>query len=1004
MLMSRKGRVFLCHNSREKDGIKQISLALLSSGAIRTWLDTWEIPGGDTWEQYIRRGFVSSSSCLVFVGASGFGPFQREEISWAKERQAIDPDYRVIPVLLPGVDQDQIGELDNLLPKVHWVDLTNGYDSDESLFPLLQAVQGDRPGPPVQALTVAVSAERWDQTGRTDRSLLIRGHLLREAQALADKSASFDDLSLLFLTASSRAQQRRTRIGMAVLVCAAIVLAGISLYANAKRHDAVRAADNERQAKELERNARQDAETQRDNAQKQEETAKERLAGSQASEGDALASAGKWQDARRRYAESYETYTKLGLYPATALHGLWDADRFSPLPIAALHAHQDAVLAAAFFHASARALTGGRDGKLLLWDLGTETPRVLDIGKYWIRIIAISPDDHFAVTTGSGRTLNIWDLRGDRAIGTLDLPEIAERVRFFPNNDRVLISDQSGQLAIWSLLQQKRLMLFQKKHAGRAPDVALTPDGTHAVSVGFDRQLKYWDTASGTLLRSYEFGSLPLLSVAFHPQDDWAIVGGMDGSVRVVNIDTGLEVHPPSRHDGPVRAIVATSDGDRIITSSDDQTIRIWDVTGGGEMARLVAHRGPIFSLDLSRDEKVLLSASHDKSTMLWNLAPQEVRSLSNVSNLVQTVALAPNGFVAATGDKSGKIILRETKTGQSLSSFDIHSGAALSLAIDQTSTTLAVGGEDGRVTRWNMANLRFEPTLKVGQGPVRFISFASHGDLLLTVAGSVDVWHSTTSERISRCAADRPLSASFSSDGQSVLVVDSAKRLVKCDLRSGLLLGKSQPQKEPDTLVVSGDSRLALSGNKQGMVTVWNAKSLAPIAYLSGHKAQIIALAFCPDFRCAISLSEDHEMKLWDLDSYRELRQFRPLAGYSYFGFRDAVIAAAISLDCARILTGGPHRTLQLWDLGRGPLTLSWHQKLEEDRRPNLGAWFAFQGLWDWVDKDGKASLLDRAYASEEDGDDSRARTLYRRAVNAGEAPCWYVRLLSPSAGLQCN
>lgn len=149
--MAPKGRVFLCHNSREKDAIKPLVMALLSSFGVRTWLDTWEIPGGDEWEQHIRREFAASWSCLVFLGAHGFGPFQREEIAWAKERKKIDPDYRVIPVLLPGARDEQLADLDTLLSKVHWVDLRK----DENVAEIALALRGDAPGPPVQALSVA---------------------------------------------------------------------------------------------------------------------------------------------------------------------------------------------------------------------------------------------------------------------------------------------------------------------------------------------------------------------------------------------------------------------------------------------------------------------------------------------------------------------------------------------------------------------------------------------------------------------------------------------------------------------------------------------------------------------------------------------------------------------------------------------------------------------------------------------------------------------------------
>jgi hypothetical protein len=38
--MARRGRVFLCHNSRDKEQIKPLALALLTQASIRTWLDS----------------------------------------------------------------------------------------------------------------------------------------------------------------------------------------------------------------------------------------------------------------------------------------------------------------------------------------------------------------------------------------------------------------------------------------------------------------------------------------------------------------------------------------------------------------------------------------------------------------------------------------------------------------------------------------------------------------------------------------------------------------------------------------------------------------------------------------------------------------------------------------------------------------------------------------------------------------------------------------------------
>jgi hypothetical protein len=207
--MARKGRIFLCHNSREKETAKNLAVDMLSNAGLRAWIDTWEIPGGQDWEKYIRSAFVSSSSCLILLGPAGFGPYQRIEIGWAKERQVIDPDYRVIPILFPGVTEAELAALEKLLPKIHWIDLRAGWTAPDALHPIWNALKGDGPGPPLQARKVAVAAEEWDRLGRSDRSTLVRGAALRKAQSLAQEpSHPFDELSLEFLAASAAEQQR----------------------------------------------------------------------------------------------------------------------------------------------------------------------------------------------------------------------------------------------------------------------------------------------------------------------------------------------------------------------------------------------------------------------------------------------------------------------------------------------------------------------------------------------------------------------------------------------------------------------------------------------------------------------------------------------------------------------------------------------------------------------------------------------------------------------------
>jgi hypothetical protein len=207
----RVSRVFLCHNNKDKPLIEPMALALLKASALRTWLDRWEIRGGKDWEEQVRREFAESWACLVLVGPNGFGPYQLVEIDWAKDRVKRDPEFPVIPVLLPGATAAAVADLDSLLPRIHYVDLRAGWEERDGLEPLIKALRGNRLGPPALAISIAVAAEQWDASGRSDTSELLRGRNLANARVLIDMPGTLDTLSLAFVTASTLAAEQRNR-------------------------------------------------------------------------------------------------------------------------------------------------------------------------------------------------------------------------------------------------------------------------------------------------------------------------------------------------------------------------------------------------------------------------------------------------------------------------------------------------------------------------------------------------------------------------------------------------------------------------------------------------------------------------------------------------------------------------------------------------------------------------------------------------------------------------
>lgn len=234
--------VFLCHNSDEKPLIANIAARLTDEYGIRCWLDAWVIPAGVEWAPALDEALAGCGACAVFLGSKGWGEVHLREADSALKRLATQPDFRVIPVLLPGAREEDIALRPDLFSSRHRADYRASSGPEHAFQVLRAAVGRDAPGPPpMSAFTIRRDAQRWNAVPKSD--LLYRGVELVEAQKIAEAQPdALNPQAVQFLAASAleerqQAQRRKQRTqfviaGLSLLAAIALVLA---FYANRKR-------------------------------------------------------------------------------------------------------------------------------------------------------------------------------------------------------------------------------------------------------------------------------------------------------------------------------------------------------------------------------------------------------------------------------------------------------------------------------------------------------------------------------------------------------------------------------------------------------------------------------------------------------------------------------------------------------------------------------------------------------------------------------------------------
>ncbi len=131
--------VFLCHNSADKDAVKEIGRELRVRG-LRPWLDEWELQPGLPWQRELERRIKTIRSAAVLVGESGFGPWQSEELE-SFLQQFVKRRCPVIPVILP--ECATVPELPSFLTNRTWVDFRKR--DPDPWDALVWGITGERP-------------------------------------------------------------------------------------------------------------------------------------------------------------------------------------------------------------------------------------------------------------------------------------------------------------------------------------------------------------------------------------------------------------------------------------------------------------------------------------------------------------------------------------------------------------------------------------------------------------------------------------------------------------------------------------------------------------------------------------------------------------------------------------------------------------------------------------------------------------------------------------------
>lgn len=301
----------------------------------------------------------------------------------------------------------------------------------------------------------------------------------------------------------------------------------------------------------------------------------------------------------------------------------------SPVALRRCEGHIGDTFCVAFSSNGRRALSGGKDNTVRLWDVETGKELRVFIGhEDMVLALAFSADGRSALSGSGDGTVRLWDVENGRQIHRLQAPEKEhiQSVAFSPDGRRALTGSLIfinrpglfGAIRLWNLENGKEMRCFAERRI-QVYDVAFSPDGRRVLSGGSDGLVRLWDAETGKELGQFRGHTGFVTGVTFSPDGRRALSGSFDGTARVWDVDSGKELQRFERIPNKWGRVAFSQDGGRAL-SGDGEKVRLWDVETGKEIACFSVRGVELLKVVFSPDGRRALSSGSDGLVRLWQL------------------------------------------------------------------------------------------------------------------------------------------------------------------------------------------------------------------------------------------------------------------------------------------------------------------------------------------------------------------------------------------------